>query len=161
VPRVRLVGAIAAAALAGATGAAVVIAQSSPAPAVQRDALAASPKVQGAKGRTLALSRVKVPAGASIPLHHHLGTQVAYIQAGTLTYTVVEGSVKVMRGSSDDGGKLVRRIGAGETGRIRTGQWLVEQPSTIHRARNDGSTQVVILISNLIKTGAPPSTPVP
>jgi quercetin dioxygenase-like cupin family protein len=140
----------------------VVLAQSSPsAPAVERQALAATSNVQGAKGRTLALSRVKIPAGGSIPLHHHLGTQIAYVQAGTLTYTVVEGSAKVKRGSSDSGGTLVRKIEAGETGRLRTGQWIVEQPATIHRAANHGKSQVVLLVSNLIKTGAPPSTPVP
>ena len=134
-----------------------VIAQSS-GPAAKREPLAQSAVVKGAKNRTLGLSRVTIPPGGTIALHHHQGTQVAYIQAGTLTYTVQSGSVSVMSGSSD-APKLVRKIKAGQTGKIKPGQWIVEQPTTIHMARNAGSAKVVIYIANLLKTGAPPSTP--
>jgi quercetin dioxygenase-like cupin family protein len=58
--------------------------------------------VAGVKGRALGLSRVTIPAGGTIALHHHEGTQVAYIQKGVLTYTVKSGSVTVRRGSADD-----------------------------------------------------------
>ena len=66
-------------------------------------------------------------AGAVIPLHHHTGTQVAYIDAGTLTYTVKTGSVPVYKGAADGTQKLVRRITAGAaigtaTGAINTGR---------------------------------------
>ena len=86
------------------------------------------------------------------------GTQVAYIQAGDSTYTVKSGSVTVMSGPSD-APKLVRKIKAGQTGKILAGQWIVEQPTTIHMARNAGTAKVVIYLSTLLKTGAPPSTP--
>jgi quercetin dioxygenase-like cupin family protein len=64
-----------------------VIAQSGGASAV-RTPLAQSTMVKGAAGRTLGLSRVTIPVGGKIALHHHQGTQVAYIQSGVLTYTV-------------------------------------------------------------------------
>jgi quercetin dioxygenase-like cupin family protein len=134
-----------------------VIAQSG-APTVKRAALAQSTKVKGAPNRTLGLSRVTIPAGGTIALHHHQGTQVAYVQAGVLTYTVQDGSVTVLRGPADDA-TVVRRITAGSTGRIATGQWIVEQPGTIHRAANKGKTKIVIYLATLLKTGAPPSTP--
>jgi quercetin dioxygenase-like cupin family protein len=134
-----------------------VIAQSG-SPTVTRTPLAQSTKVKGASHRTLGLSRVVIPPGGTIALHHHEGTQVAYIQSGVLTYTVQDGSVSVMRGPAD-AGTLVRRITAGSTGRIAEGQWIVEQPSTIHRAANKGDAKVVIYLSTLLKTGAPPSTP--
>jgi len=153
-----MVLALAAACAVGAAGAGIVIAQSS-APAPQREALAQSEKVKGAKGRTLGLSRVTIPAGASLALHHHLGTQIAFIQSGVLTYTVRDGSVTVRTGSADDP-QVVRRIGAGKTGKIRAGQWIVEQPSDHHQAANLGSKEIVIYLSTLLKTGAPPSTPV-
>ncbi|MDX6608032.1 MAG: hypothetical protein QOD14_2572, partial [Solirubrobacterales bacterium] len=122
-----------------------VIAQSGGATAV-RTPLAQSTKVKGAKGRTLGLSRVTIPVGGTIALHHHEGTQVAYIQAGVLTYTVKSGSVTVMSGPADKP-TVVRTIGAGQSGKITAGQWIVEQPSTIHQAANNGSAKIVIYLS--------------
>jgi quercetin dioxygenase-like cupin family protein len=134
-----------------------VIAQSGGATAV-REPLAQSTKVKGAKSKTLGLSRVTIPAGGTIALHHHEGTQVAYIQSGVLTYTVKSGSVTVMSGPADSP-TVVRKIDGGQTGKIRAGQWIVEQPSTIHQAANNGSAKIVIYLSTLLRTGAPPSTP--
>ena len=156
--RTRLTLSAAAIALV-ATGAVAgyVVAQSGGAAAV-RTPLAQSTKVKGVKGRTLGLSRVTIPAGGTIALHHHEGTQVAYIQAGVLSYTVRSGSVTVMSGPADKA-TVVRKISGGQTGKIRAGQWIVEQPSTVHQAANNGSAKVVIYLSTLLKTGAPPSTP--
>lgn len=130
------------------------------APTAIRSSLAQSEQVQGAPGRTLALSKVVIEPGAKLALHHHLGTQVAHIQSGVLTYTVEQGSVTVRRGEADQSPKAVRSIKAGQTGRIRAGQWIVEQPSDIHRAANNGSSPVIIYLATLLKKGAPPSTPV-
>ncbi len=129
-------------------------------PTAVRNALAQTGEVQGAPNRTMVLSRVTVEPGAKLTLHHHLGTQVAHIEAGTLTYSVRRGSVVVRTGESDHDPQTVRSIAAGQTGRIQTGQWIVEQPSDIHEAANRGSTPVVIYIATLLKTGAPPATPV-
>jgi quercetin dioxygenase-like cupin family protein len=134
--------------------------QSKSEPTAVRDALAQTSDVEGAPGRTMVLSRVEVEPGAKLALHHHLGTQVAHIEAGALTYTVRRGSVVVREGESDDQPKTVRRIKAGQTGRIRAGQWIVEQPSDIHEAANRGASPVVIYIATLLETGAPPATPV-
>jgi quercetin dioxygenase-like cupin family protein len=129
-------------------------------PSVVRNALAQTSKVQGPPGRTMVLSRVAVDPGAELALHHHLGTQVARVQEGVLTYTVREGSVVVRRGESDQYPRVVRTIAAGQTGRIRAGEWIVEQPSAIHQAANRGTQRVVIYIATLLEKGAPPATPV-
>jgi quercetin dioxygenase-like cupin family protein len=126
---------------------------------VVREALAQSDAPKGAKGRTLALSRVVIQPGAKIPLHHHPGTQVSYVDKGTLTYSVESGSVKVMKGASDQHPEVVRRIKAGETGRILAGRWIVEQPNEKHHAANAGKKPVVIYLSTLFPEGAPPSIP--
>ncbi|HET9184710.1 MAG TPA: hypothetical protein VFN82_01095, partial [Solirubrobacterales bacterium] len=131
---------------------------SSPATAV-RSAYAQTESVRGAPDRTMVLSRVVVPPGVRLALHHHLGTQISRVVAGTLTYTVRRGSAVVRSGEADQDPKLVRRIGSGQTARIHPGQWLVEQPSDIHEAANHGSTPVVIYLATLLKTGAPPATP--
>jgi hypothetical protein len=54
----------------------------------------------------------------------------------------------------------VRSVHSGQTARLRTGQWIVEQPSDIHEAANRGNVPVVLYLATLLKTGAPPSTPV-
>jgi quercetin dioxygenase-like cupin family protein len=130
------------------------------APTAVRNALAQTSQVQGAPGRTMILSRVVVEPGAKLATHHHLGTQIARVQAGTLTYTVRRGSAVVRNGESDQNPTLVRKIGAGETAAIRAGQWIVEQPSDIHEATNRSSDPVVLYLATLLQQGASPSTPV-
>jgi quercetin dioxygenase-like cupin family protein len=129
-------------------------------PTAVRSALARSERVQGAPNRTMVLSRVVVEPGAKLALHHHLGTQISRIASGTLTYTVREGSAVVREGDAETDPRLVRTIAAGQTARIRPGQWLVEQPSDIHEAANRGSSPVVIYLATLLKSGAPPATPI-
>jgi quercetin dioxygenase-like cupin family protein len=130
-------------------------------PTATRTAFAQTDRVQGAPDRTMVLSRVVIQQGARLAVHHHLGTQISRVSAGILTYTVERGSAIVREGESGVDERLVRKIAAGQTARIRPGQWLVEQPSDIHRAANHGSTPVVVYLATLLETGAPPSTPVP
>jgi quercetin dioxygenase-like cupin family protein len=154
VPLILAVGLVLGALLPAAFG------DSAKSPAAVRNALAQTSNVQGAPGRTMVLSRVVVPPGVQLATHHHLGTQVARIQAGVLTYTVRRGSVVVRRGESDQSPTVVRKVAAGQTGRIHSGEWIVEQPSDIHEAANRGSAPVVIYLATLLKDGAAPSTPV-
>jgi mannose-6-phosphate isomerase-like protein (cupin superfamily) len=132
---------------------------SAPAPAPVRQALAQTEQVQGAPGRTMVLSKVTVPPGAKLAVHHHLGTQISRVVAGTLTYTVRRGKAELFEGESEEP-RLVRDITAGKTAKIHADQWLVEQPSDIHQAANRGSSPVVIYLATLLKDGAAPSTPV-
>ncbi len=134
--------------------------QSKATPEVVRTALALSSSVRGAPGRTMVLSKVVVNPGAKLAVHHHLGTQISHVAAGTLTYTVESGSAILREGDAEKSPRTVRTIAAGQTARIKSGQWLVEQPSDIHRAANTGSGPVVIYLATLLETGAPPSTPV-
>lgn len=85
---------------------------------------------------------------------------MARIVSGVLHYTVERGAVVVRRGDADRNPRRVRTIAAGQTGRLRAGDWLVEQPSDIHRAANRGKAPVVIFLATLLREGAPPATPV-
>ena len=126
-----------------------------------RTVLAQAVDPTGAAGRTLAVSRVRIPAHTRLALHRHPGTQVAYIQKGTLTYTVRRGAVNVYRGAADQSPRLVRRIAAGETGRVRAGEWLIERPRMVHSGANESDRPLVILLATLFRTGSPASIPVP
>jgi mannose-6-phosphate isomerase-like protein (cupin superfamily) len=135
--------------------------QSKAAPEVVRSALSQTSSVRGAPERTMVLSRVTINPGAKLALHRHLGTQISRVVSGVLSYTVESGSAVVREGEADQSPVKVRTIKAGQTAPIRPGQWLVEQPSDIHRAANRGSVPIVIYLATLLETGAPPSTPVP
>ncbi len=148
------------AALAFGVSLSAAFAETAAAPTAVRSALARSANVRGAPGRTMVLSRVVVEPGAKLALHHHLGTQISRIAAGTLTYTVREGSALLWEGDAEKDPHRIRRISTGQTASIKPGQWLVEQPSDIHEAANRGTVPVVIYLSTLLKSGAPPSTPV-
>ena len=163
-PRTRLAGGLATLVLAVVAFAGLLgddsASSAEGAPEAKRDAMAQTAQVQGAPDRELVLSRVVVPPGAKLALHHHLGTQVARVESGVLTYTVRQGSVVVRRGQSDQDPTVVRKIKAGQTARIKAGEWIVEQASDIHRAANKGSKPIVIYLATLLKAGAPPATPV-
>src|SRR4051794_15390468 len=118
-----------------------------------REALAQAVDPPGAKGRTLGLSRVTIPAHTKLGLHHHAGVQIAFIQKGTLTYTVRTGSVSVYRGAADQKPRIVRRVRAGHTGKVRQGEWVVERPEVVHFGANEGARPVVILLSTLFTNG--------
>ncbi len=55
-----------------------------------------------------------------------------------LTYTVETGSAKVMTGPGDDA-TVVRKLGPGDTARVKAGQWLREEQDEVHHARNAGT----------------------
>ena len=145
---------------AGGAGATLAISATSDPPAPKYNSLARVVNPIGAPGRALGLSRVVIQPGAKIPLHLHQGTQLGFIQRGTLTYTVESGQAKVMSGPGD-AGKLVRLIKAGQTAKVKKGQWLIEQPSNHHRAANNGNEPIVILLSNLLLKDAKPSKLLP
>ena len=116
-------------------------------------------KPRGAADRTLALTRITIQPGTQLALHHHPGTQIAYVDKGVLTYTVEQGTARIKRGPADDHPVLVRKLEAGETARIKQGQWIVEQPSDHHHAVNNGDKPIVLYLSTLFPVGAPPSIP--
>jgi quercetin dioxygenase-like cupin family protein len=162
VPARRMLSVVAVVALVPAAGAAGhslgAGAQSGQAPT--REALAQVVNPRGAPGRTLGLSRVTIPARTALAPHRHPGDQIAYIERGTLTYTVRTGVVRIYRGAADASPRLVATIRAGETGRVDAGEWVVERQGDVHFGANRGRRPVVILLATLFTTGSPPSIPV-
>lgn len=113
-----------------------------------------------APGYRLSLTEAIVPPGAGFAPHRHPGMQVAYIESGTLQFTVFRGKVKVFRGHPGATQKLVRVLRAGHTGSIRTGEWIIETPSVWHRGANVGRKRVLILLATLLREGKAPAIPV-
>ena len=70
------------------------------------------------------------------------------------------GVVSVYRGPADEDPEVVRRVAAGETGKVFAGEWVIEPPSAVHFGANDGDRPVRLLLATLFKTGRPASIPV-
>ena len=86
--------------------------------------------------------------------------QVAYVQSGTLQYTVFQGKVKIFRGHPGSSQKLVRVLRRGQTGSIKAGEWIIETPSLHHKGANMGHKRVGILLATLLRSDEPPAIPV-
>ena len=125
-----------------------------------RTVLAQAVDPPGGRGRTLGLSRVRIPPHTRLALHRHPGVQLAYVQKGTLSYTVERGVVKVYRGNADQDPVVVRRISDGQSGRVHPGEWVIERPRVVHFGANHGDRPVVILLATLFRNGMPASIPV-
>ncbi|MGF1471346.1 MAG: hypothetical protein ACFB50_06320 [Rubrobacteraceae bacterium] len=126
----------------------------------ERLPLAAVEDPEGAEGTTLSVSRVTIAVGDVLDPHYHEGQQTAFIEKGTLTYTVIEGQVPVYTGSPEENPELVREIAGGETADLEPGEWVIEDQSDIHTAENRGDVPVEIILTSLLRTGAAASTPV-
>ena len=118
-------------------------------------AVLAGGEPSAAPGRKLELVRYTIQPGTRLAMHRHPGMQLAYIESGTLTYTVVQGSVTVHQ---PDGGS--RTIEAAETGRIVPREWIAEHEGVVHFGENAGSVVVEILASSLLEADQPPAVPV-
>jgi quercetin dioxygenase-like cupin family protein len=112
-----------------------------------------------AKGQELYLYTVLIPAGAAIPPHTHPGPQLGHIEEGTLTYTVIDGEVTVLRAAGTPE-ESTETIEAPATTELHVGDTVIEEPGMVHGAANDGEATVRVLLSSLFPIGAELSSPV-
>ena len=117
---------------------------------------------EAAPGQVLQLVRYYLPPNVSLPMHIHPGMQVAYVESGTLTYTVVEGSASYIRANGEVG-----ELQAGETTDFHIGDSVVEAQGMVHFGENKTDKPVILLVASLFEADVPPSslvemaTPVP
>ena len=148
------IGVLVALAVPLAAGCSPASAPSASVPPVIRAILAAG-NPSAAPDANLELVRYTIQPGTTLAAHHHPGMQLAFIESGTLTYAVIEGTVTVHGAAG-----ATRTIGPGQTGEIAAGEWIAEDESIVHFGRNAGSVPVVILASSLLASGESPAIPV-
>ncbi|CAN5567495.1 hypothetical protein BH10ACT3_BH10ACT3_04070 [soil metagenome] len=103
----------------------------------------------GAEGRTLSLVRYTIAPGAKLAPHEHPGVQMAYIESGTLTYTVVSGPATVQRAGAND-----RVVAPGPTTiELAAGDSVIEIDGMVHFGENRTAEPIVILASLLTEDG--------
>ncbi len=105
-----------------------------------------------APGQRLGLWHVTIPVGASLAAHWHPGYQLARIESGTLTYTILTGSLTIIE---PDG--TTTQASAGQVVDIPAGTSVVEQPQAEHSAANLGDVPIEIVLATLFEDGAQPA----
>jgi quercetin dioxygenase-like cupin family protein len=123
---------------------------------VLRDVLDNDMSPPGAPGRTLSLVRYTIAPGAKLAPHVHPGVQIASIESGTLTYTVISGTALVRRaGASTD-----TPTAGPTTIQLRRGDAVTEVGNMVHFGDNKTKDPVIILATLLTEHGHPLAEPV-
>jgi len=124
--------------------------------AVQKDVLGTDVDPPGALGRTLTLIRYTIAPGAKLAPHVHPGVQMASIQSGSLTYTVVSGTATVQRA----GGSAVEPVTGPSTITLGPGDAVIEKDDMVHFGANTTDGPVVIVATLLTEDGSELAIPV-
>jgi quercetin dioxygenase-like cupin family protein len=117
--------------------------------AVTREVLANGYPTQDQQ-KILELVRYTIAPNTKLPIHSHPGMQIERVEAGTLTYTVVEGTAQVTKA---DGRELI--LQKGETIELTVGDSLVEPAGMIHFGENQTDNPVILLSASLFDTNQP------
>lgn len=124
--------------------------------AVQKDVLGTEVDPPGALGRTLTLIRYTIAPGAKLAAHVHPGVQLASIQSGSLSYTVVSGTASVRRapaGTTEEvTGPANITLGQGDS--------VIEKGDMVHFGANTTGAPVVIVATLLTEDGQDLAVPV-
>ena len=107
-----------------------------------------------APGHILSLRRGIFEPGGIVPLHHHPGALVIYVESGELTYTVSEGEALVTRVAPEGTPAPTERFGPGTAAVLRPGDVVYEE-GVVHVTENLGDEPAVIWISALTATDEP------
>jgi uncharacterized RmlC-like cupin family protein len=123
---------------------------------IVREVLNADADPPGAPGHALTLVRYTIAPGARLPAHIHPGVQVAAIESGTLSYTVVSGTATVRhKGGAEE------RITGPATATLEPGDAVTETGDMVHFGANQGGTPLVILAALLTESGQELTVTVP
>ena len=121
---------------------------------VTREVLASGyPK--DAQGQIMELVSYTIPSGANLPPHIHPGMQISRVEFGTLTYTIVEGSAKILRANRTE-----EILQAGQTTLLKVGDSLIEPGGMVHYGKNESASVVIILTASLLDAEQPKAIPI-
>lgn len=140
---------------AGSSATPVVLASPAAGGVVRSVLVAATP--ESAPDQRLELVRYVIEPGTTLPAHIHPGTQLAWIESGELTYTVVRGEIRVERAAENGTPAPVEWLQSGETTVLRPGDAVIETEGNVHFGANHGTEPLVILAATLLETGEPAS----
>jgi quercetin dioxygenase-like cupin family protein len=100
--------------------------------------------------KLLELVRYTIPSEAKLPPHIHPGIQIGRVEFGTLTYTVVKGSAKIVR--ADNTKEILQ---AGQTTLLKVGDSVSEPGGMVHYGENQSDSIVILLNASLFDAKKP------
>jgi quercetin dioxygenase-like cupin family protein len=104
-----------------------------------------------ASGQSLVLWRVTLTDGGEIPSHMHPGTTILTVESGSLSWTLLAGTVQVAR----PGAALEQVTEAGTEIILDPGASLFYDADVVHSARSVASVPAIVLLASLFETGQP------
>lgn len=112
-----------------------------------------------AANQSLQLARIEIAPGTKLPTHVHPGTQLASVVSGELTYTVVEGEIRVERAAVDGAPGPSEMLTSGQTTVLYPGDAVIETEGMVHYGENLGTEPVVLMTAVLFEADQPASIP--
>jgi quercetin dioxygenase-like cupin family protein len=109
---------------------------------------------EAAPGYSLSLRRGIFEPGGIVPLHHHPGALVIYVESGELTYSVAEGEALVTRAAEAGTPSPAESIGPGDAAILQPGDVVYEE-GVVHVTENLGDEPAAIWIAALTATDEP------
>jgi quercetin dioxygenase-like cupin family protein len=110
-----------------------------------KEVLVSEDQIEAAPGEILTLTRYIIPPGAELPVHTHPGVQMASVESGVFTYTVVEGEVYVTRADDTE-----ETFSSGDTVTFNEGDSWIEPEGMIHFAQNLSDGEVILISTALL-----------
>ncbi len=104
------------------------------------------------KKQILELVRYTIAPRTKLPIHTHPEMQIERVEAGTLTYIVVEGEAKVTKAN---GTELI--LTKGKTIQLTVGDSLVEPGGMVHYGENQTNSPVILLSASVFNANQPKS----
>jgi hypothetical protein len=103
---------------------------------------------------SLVLLRVTMAPGVIIPAHSHPGPVALYVESGLFGTEFIEGSGTVQPAAVDGTPVPAVEMAAGDDVQMPAGDGLFYD-GAVHTMRNDGDTDLVLLVSALFANDAP------
>lgn len=107
-----------------------------------------------AKGNTLVLLRITMQPGALIPVHHHPGQVILFVQSGTFGTTFGDGDAVITRAATQ-GTPVAGPAKSGVEEIMNEDDSVSYSAVTTHIMHNPGDKPLVLLVSALLTAGQP------
>ncbi len=106
-----------------------------------------------APGQTLAFVRMIIEPGGFISAHGHPGAQIWYVESGSFTTAMLEGTLRVTRAADGGTPSPAEPLASGDEATLSAGDSAFFDADVVHTVSNEGAEPVVVLIPALLETG--------
>lgn len=108
-----------------------------------------------ADGYALAMLKLTLEPGVTIPAHHHPGSVVLYVLAGTFGTTFTEGEAVVTRGATGATPAATEPVEIGTETVLEAGDSVSYEGDTHHSMSNIGDEPLVLMVAAVLDANEP------